>query len=140
MAMEQVGWEAVSYLRSYTGEMVAPVRPGEDPRKGHPGGWSDITGALANHYRFELFASGRRVRWMPEPTGPEGELQSMGVSGTIPRYPGGPCRLEVINGADYAAALESHDGYYVLSGIMDPGGPVEAAVRRAAVAIGLEVL
>jgi hypothetical protein len=31
---------------------------------------------------------------------------------------------------EYAIYLEAHDGYFVLSGIMDPGGPVEKEIRR----------
>lgn len=58
MALDGAGFEATSFLRSYTNEMRPPVRPGQGPRQAHPGGWADITNNLRNGY-FHL-VNGRR--------------------------------------------------------------------------------
>ncbi len=99
--MEYIGTETVAYLRSYTALMAPPIRPGDPERRRHPGYWSDRSGALAGAYDHEVSQSARG--WT----------------------------LTLTNSMEYAATLEARDGYYVLSGVADPGGPVEQAMRRA---------
>lgn len=97
---EAIGHRTVAYLRSLTGVMRPPAKPGGAFRYAHPGGWADITSNLANAYRFEVRPNGKG--WT----------------------------LAFINSMEYAAYLEAHDGYFVLSGVTDPGGPVEQAMRQ----------
>ena len=135
--LHMVGIETVAYLRSLTDEMRPPVGarartradgsqsstlgrrqrkgrlrkdgtrgrrtgPRETGRPAHPGHWADVRGTLALGYQ-----------WSVDPVG----------SGAI---------LTLSNPVEYAAALEARDGYFVLGGVMDPGGPVEQAIERAA--------
>jgi hypothetical protein len=100
MVLEAIGLETIAYLRSKTKEMRPPVRAGRKPRPAHPGHWADVTGQLVNSYSY-------RVENLPH-----------GVS------------LVFENSAEYAAALEAKEGYFVLSGVADPGGPVDQALRR----------
>jgi hypothetical protein len=149
--LQAVGIDTVTYLRSLTDEMRPPVGAragvrtgrrqagfigplegaaastlGQRTRKGrlrkdgtrgprtgkrevgrqaHPGHWADVTGQLALSYAFTVV------------TTPKGAM------------------LTISNSAEYAAALEARDGYFVLSGVMEDGGPVEQAIRRAAAAL-----
>jgi hypothetical protein len=98
--LDAVGAETVAFLRSLTSEMQPPAKPGEPARAAHPGGWADITGQLANAYAWDVSTDGDGVR------------------------------LVLSNNMEYAAALDAKDGYFVLSGVTEPGGPVEAALRR----------
>ncbi len=98
--LESVGSEVIAYLRSLTGETRPPARSGGVDRKAHPGGWADVTGMLANSYGFEV-------------------LQQNG--GWV---------LRLFNTAEYAAELEAREGFFVLSGVAEAGGPVEQAIRR----------
>lgn len=123
LTMEQAGWEVITYLRSLTGETRPAARPGEPRRRAHPGGWADITGNLANAYRFELYAGGKLVRWTTD--GPAPTLQ-----GSIPTAPRFPLELKFINSMEYAAALEAKDGYWVITEITGAGGPVASALRK----------
>lgn len=120
--LEQVGWETIAYLRSIGHGLRPPARPGEPPRSAHPGQWADITSNLANAYRFELYAGGARIRW----TDAGAELR---VQGSFTERIDFPLELRLINGMEYAAELEARDGYWVLSGVADPGGPLESALR-----------
>jgi hypothetical protein len=47
--------------------------------------------------------------------------------------------LVLRNDVEYAAYLEQREGFWVLSGVTDPGGPVEQAIIEAAAGLGLEV-
>jgi hypothetical protein len=98
--LELVGAEVIAYLRSLTGETRPPARSGGVDRKAHPGGWADVTGMLANSYGFDVSRAGDG--WV----------------------------LRLFNTAEYAAELEARDGYFVLSGVTDPGGPIEQSLRR----------
>lgn len=109
LLLEMAGAETVAYLRSLTDRMQPPVRKAEGPRPAHPGNWADITGDLARGYGYTV---------------------DKGVDHVD---------LTLWNREDYAAALEAKDGYYVLSGVAEPGGPLDAAIREAAPRIGLEV-
>lgn len=100
LVAEAVGRETIAYLRSYTGETRPALRPGQPNRRAHPGGWADVTQNLSNAYGFE-------------------------VSETD-----GAVTLTLLNTMEYAAALEARDGYFVLRGVTDPGGPVEKALRE----------
>ena len=122
---DQVGWETISFLRSLTGDVRPPVRPGEPFRRAHPGGWADVTSNLANAYRFELWAGGHKVRWSTE--GPQPTLEGR-IPRTLPRA--AEIRLGFFNGMEYAAHLEIRDGYWVIREITEAGGPVVRAVRE----------
>jgi len=46
------------------------------------------------------------------------------------RLPNGAV-LTLSNSMGYAGTLEKRDGYYVLKGVTDPGGPLEQELRAA---------
>lgn len=102
LLLEAVGVETIALLRSVTNERRPPVRRGEGERSAHPGHWADITGALANAYAF-----------------------------SVERDPQGGWVLILTNSMAYAAYLEARDGFFVLSGVLEPGGPVDRALRAA---------
>lgn len=101
LVLEAVGHLTVAKLRSLTNESRPPVKRGEPKRRAHPGHWADVTGQLANSYRFEVYRTGNVVT------------------------------LALINGSEHAAHLERREGYFVLSGVMQRGGMVELAIREA---------
>ena len=121
LLLELVGPQVVAYLRSLTDGNTSLLRHrGKQERtvvfnardggqvsfqayrqtRRHPGGWGDITGALANAYAWKV------------------ERTSDGAM------------LTFENNMEYAVHLEARDGYFVLSGITDPGGPVEQELVR----------
>jgi hypothetical protein len=100
-----VGEKTVAYLRSLTSEQRPPVKRSGPVRSAHPGHWGDVTGQLANSYGYYVYRS-------------PGELQ-----------------LVLYNTAEYAIFLEQHEGFFVLSGVTESGGPVEMAIRHAVAAI-----
>lgn len=100
LIMERVGYETIAYLRSLTNEMRPPARVGGNSRRAHPGHWADVTSQLANSYTFEVESSDTEVR------------------------------LILRNDAEHAIYVEAMDGFFVLSGVADPNGPVEQALRR----------
>lgn len=101
LAFESVGVEVIAYLRSLTDETRPPVRRGGRLRQAHPGHWADVSGQLALSYGYE-----------------------------VDRLPDGGVRLVLKNGAEYAAYLEARDGFFVLSEVADPGGPVDQALEK----------
>lgn len=140
--LKTVGAETVAYLRSVTDEMRPPIGAHLNataaveggyyaleeggfvraqgpkraiaarmtlgsgvPRPAHPGHWADITGHLALSYAFSV----------------------------VPTWNG--ARLTLSNSAEYAVYLERRNGFYVLSGVTDPGGPVETQLRAAVAVI-----
>lgn len=103
-----VGNETIAFLRSLTDTMRPPARAGEGMRRAHPGGWADVRGTLAASYSYKV-----------EPT-------DFGA------------RLTLINTAEYAVYLELMDGYYVLSGVGEPGGPIEKILRANAEKLGFK--
>lgn len=95
---DAVGAQTITYLRSLTNVMRPPARhsiAGDGPRHAHPGGFADVTGILAASYGYRVIEA-------------EGSVV-----------------LELRNEAEYAVYLERRDGFYVLSGVADAGGPVE---------------
>ena len=108
LVAEAAGAETIAYLRSLTDEMRPPARRGGQERPAHPGHWADITGQLAASYGWE-----------------------------VESIPGG-VRLVLTNGADYAVYLEDRNGFFVLTGVADPGGPVEEQIRAAMAVIAPE--
>lgn len=100
LLLDMVGRQTVDYLRSLTGEMRPPARRGGANRQAHPGHWADVTGQLANSYEYDV------------------EARADGAT------------LTLRNGAEYAAELEAREGFFVLSGVTEPGGPVDTALRR----------
>lgn len=104
--LESVGIETIAYLRTLTDEMRPPAKPGEGERHAHPGHWADVSGQLALSYAWDVVG-----------------------------LPGYGARLTLSNSAEYAAWLEARDGFFVLSGVTDPGGPLDEALRHAIAAI-----
>jgi hypothetical protein len=98
--LSAVGEKVVEYLRSLTSEMRPPARAGGAERAAHPGHWADVTGELARGYRWRL------------------EDTFDGV------------QLILENDVGYAAYLEAHDGFFVLRGVADAGGPVSKAMQE----------
>lgn len=107
--LREVGIETIAYLRKLTGELRPPWPSAGGPnRPAHPGHWADRTGNLANAYGWEV---------SPLPDG---------------------FVLALYNTMEYAVYLEAHDGFFVLSGVTERGGPVEKAVREAIATIAPE--
>lgn len=106
LVAEAMALEVVAYLRSLTAETRPPAKAGEGWRYAHPGHWADITGQLANSYDHYV---------------------AVVAGGVVVAF---------VNYAEYARHLEQHDGYFVLSGVTAPGGPVEVALVRVAKAFG----
>jgi hypothetical protein len=104
--LEATGIKTVEFLRSFTSEVRPPKRGATEPRPAHPGHWADVSSHLALSY-------GSHVE--------HGEQ--------------GGYRLVMTNSAEYAAALEARDGFFVLSGVTERGGPVEMALREAVASI-----
>lgn len=98
---EMVGVETIAELRSLTSEMRPPIKAGGKWRKAHPGHWADRRGTLVNGYQWEVVVT----------------------PGTV--------TVILRNVIEYAIYLELHDGYWVLSGATEDGGPAERALRRA---------
>lgn len=103
--MDFIGIRTIEHLRSFTTETAPPIRPGDPPRRRHPGYWADRTGQLAAGYRYTVTRSGR---------------------GAV---------LTLENPVEHGVTLEAREGYFVLSGVADKGGPVEAALRAAIAAL-----
>lgn len=106
-----VGEETKTYLRSLTAEMRPPARKGEGSRRAHPGHWADVRGTLANSYGFDTYKSRK------------------GTGATLFLY----------NTAEYAVYLDVKEGFFVLRGVDEQGGPVEEIVRRVAPQFGWKV-
>lgn len=96
LVLETVGVEIVSWLKSNTENRRPPVRINgvwTGERFAHPGGWADVTGLLVNSYQ----------------------------PAKVEKVEGG-WRLVLANTAEYAVYLEQRDGFFVLTGVTDPGG------------------
>ena len=101
MVLDSAGIDTVAFLRSLTTEMRPPVRSSEGPRQAHPGHWADITGNLAGAY----------------------DARAILIAGGA--------MLILSNSMEYAGILEKRDGFFVLRGVTDPGGPLEQELRAA---------
>jgi hypothetical protein len=97
--LDHVGASVVEYLRSYTNEWRPPERGGTTRRRAHPGHWADITHDLEAGYHYKI------------------ERNAEGVT------------LALLNDSGHAIYVEAMDGFYVLKGVTDKGGPVEQAIR-----------
>lgn len=100
LVLESAGVETIAYLKSITEQRRPPARGGLAQRFAHPGHWADITGILANSYGWSVEAT--ENGW----------------------------KLVLVNTAEYAIHLEARHGFFVLSGVADPGGPVEDALAK----------
>jgi len=58
LALDGVRYEYIGHLQSLTAKMRPPVKAGEGPRKTHPGGWSDVSGQLANAFQSKIDGKG----------------------------------------------------------------------------------
>ena len=99
--MHLIGIRTIEYLRDLIDETQPPIRPGEPARQARRGHWADNTGNLARAYDYEV-----------------SELA-------------GAITLTLSNHMEYAAALDTKEGYFVLRGVTDKGGPVEQMLIRA---------
>lgn len=103
--LHRVGQRTIEILQGYAFDMEArPVKKGRkrlDTRPRHPGGWADKSGKLAESYGYEVVA----VR--------------NGVA------------LTILNTDRKATLIEARDGYFVVSGVTEAGGPVDRALREA---------
>jgi hypothetical protein len=95
--LEAVGEAVVLYLRSLTSEIRPPAYVGGPERQAHPGHWADVTGELAARYKWSVITLGFHVQLM------------------------------ISNDSGHAAKLELLEGFFVLSGIEEPGGPIDMA-------------
>lgn len=107
-AAHVVGSETIAFLRSLTDEMRPPARAGEGPRRAHPGHWADIRGTLSASYSYKV------------------EATEFGA------------RLTLINTAEYAVYVDLREGFYVLRGVGDVGGPIERILREKAESLGFK--
>jgi len=96
-----VGIRTIELLRSYINETRPPVRPGEPARKARYGHWADNSGNLARAYDYNVEQTPNSIT------------------------------IVFSNSMDYAAALDVKEGFFVLRGVADRGGPVEQMLRRA---------
>jgi hypothetical protein len=87
LALDLVGHEVVTYLKSYTAELRPPASGQGSSRAAHPGHWADITGDLRNKYGYKV------------------ERTSSGVG------------LAIFNKSDHAVYVEAMDGYFVITGV-----------------------
>jgi hypothetical protein len=103
-----VGKRTVEYLQSEIGVDAPPAHTSRakwDRRKAgrpaHPGGWADRSGRLSDGYGYRIVIT---------PAGPG---------------------LELYNDAAHAHLVEAMDGFFVLTGVTESGGPVDRALRLA---------
>jgi hypothetical protein len=107
--LEQVarraGERTVEILKSYDFTLEPrPTKKGRrrmDHRPRHPGGWADKSGRLARSYDYEVARTGDGVA------------------------------LTILNTDAKATLVEARDGYFVVSGVTEAGGPVDRALREA---------
>jgi hypothetical protein len=98
--LEEVGKQVVAYLQSETAELRPPAETGGAWRHAHPGHWADDTGELARGYTYQVVLSGFEYQ------------------------------LIFRNNTPYAVYVEMHEGFFVLTGIQEPGGPIDQAFDR----------
>lgn len=67
----------------------------------HPGGWADVTNTLRDSYSY-----------------------------SVERVAGRGWRLSIKNDAKHAATMELRDGYFVVSGVAERGGPLQRTLRE----------
>lgn len=86
------------------------VDPGDrqDWRPAHPGGWADVENTLRDNYYVQL-------NWV-----------------------GNAWQLLAGNRAPEAVFVEAMDGYFVVSGVMEPRGPVGRSIAKAVKALGIK--
>lgn len=100
LLLQAIGIEVIAYLRSLTAELRSPASGRSNMRQAHPGHWADITGQLAGSYSWQVVDMG------------------LGVA------------LVLRNTAEYAIWLELREGFFVLRGVTEPGGPVQQAIDK----------
>lgn len=103
--LHRTGQRTVEILRSYDFTLEPrPTKKGRrrmDHRPRHPGGWADKTGRLARSYGYEVARTANGVA------------------------------LTILNTDAKATLVEARDGYFVVSGVTEAGGPVDRALREA---------
>jgi len=107
--LEFVRVDMLRYLKDYTDVMRPPdfrvSYYGGDPkapRPAHPGGWANISKELMKGYKAE-----------------------------VTRNAVGNHVLTIRNDSPAAVFVEAKEGFFVVTGIMEPGGPVDWSLRRA---------
>lgn len=53
-ALDAAGYQYIDFLRTLTSKMRPPVKLGEGMRRAYPGGWSDVSGALALAFQHSI--------------------------------------------------------------------------------------
>lgn len=106
--MDAVGAETITYLQTDLPGRSPPHKSNPPAGPFKPGGWRSITDELAESYGYEV-----------------GPIKN-GV------------RLTLRNTADFAIYLEFRDGFFVLRGVTDPGGPVPEALIKACAKVAPE--
>jgi hypothetical protein len=106
--LDRAGFETVAMLRRLIGVMRPPAHAGGGMRQARLGGWADVTGNLAASYGHDVNHGADSVE------------------------------LELRNTMEYARHLDQRDGYFVLSGVTEAGGPLEQAIERTLPAIDPE--
>lgn len=109
--IDRMGIRIVAWLRRLTAELRPPARRGEPSRYAHPGHWADVTGALALGYQYGV---------------------GIGSHGGVD--------LVLLNVEEHAQYLEDRHGYWVLSGVGQPGSQADRIVRSEVEAMGGKVL
>lgn len=92
----------LKYVKSYTNQLAPPDSQHRNVRHTHPGGWADVSHDLQDKY----FSSVQL----------EGNAWTMTIG----------------NNSAHAVYVEARDGFLVVHGLTEVGGPVEQAIRRAA--------
>ena len=73
LALEAAGFMHLNWLLEKTGGTRPPVKAGEGRRQARQGGWSDVTGNLANAYKFRINGGALRENPGGSPTEPPPE-------------------------------------------------------------------
>src|SRR5690625_1740566 len=101
----RVGERTVEILQGFDFTLpprkVKSTRRRLDTRPRHPGGWADRTGRLARSYGYEVNRVGDGIA------------------------------ITILNTDQKASLVEARDGYFVVSGVTEAGGPVDRALREA---------
>lgn len=103
LVLEETGRRSVEKLQSHTNERRPPARRGGAARYAHLGHWADVTGDLASWYFHDVVRN---------------------LSGYSELVVGNYDR------GGYGRILEDREGFWVIKGIMDPGGLVEQEFRQ----------
>lgn len=107
--------DMLTFLKGYTNVIRPPDYRvsyyGGDPkawRPAHPGGWADISRNLVTHYKGEVYKTAK------------GNWSMLLWNDAVTE-----------KGENLAMMVEAHAGFFVLTGLFQPGGVVEWTLARA---------